>query len=88
MAQKITRTVITTNVVVQAVERDTMEVKELEFVLPYAIDDDKKALREVQKQMYDEYPNYVVLKLLGIHLYHTKYAMPVETFVKNAQIVD
>lgn len=88
MAQKITRTVITTNVVVQAVEKDTLEVKELEFVLPYAIDDEKKALKEVQKQMYDEHPNYVVLKLLGIHLYHTKYAMPVETFVKHAEIVD
>lgn len=88
MAQKITRTVITTNVVVQAVEKDTLEVKELEFVLPYAIDDEKKALKEVQKQMYDAHPNYVVLKLLGIHLYHTKYAMPIETFVKYAEIVD
>ena len=88
MAQQITRTVITTNVVAQAVEKDTLEVKELEFVLPYAIDDEKKALKEVQKQVYNEHPNYVVLKLLGIHLNHTKYAMPIETFVQCAEIVD
>lgn len=85
MAQKITRTVVTTLVTCKVIDKNTEELSNYVVAIPGAVNDEEKAKKLCLKEINDS--NYAFIKITNTEFVEALYEMPLTTFIEHATIV-
>ena len=88
MVAKFTRTITHTTAVVKVIDKDTYNLEEIRVPLGDYFTDKAKAVKAVQKKLYAERPNTVVVAMLDLVQESGKYEMTLDTFLKYATKVE
>lgn len=85
MAQKITRTIVSTLVTCKVLDREAEEFATMHIILPGKITEQNKICKMCNKEA--NLTGKVLVKVLDVQNIEALYEMPLETFIANATVV-
>lgn len=85
--RSISRTIKSTKALVNVVNIDTKVVEERTYELPYALDDEKEILAEIER-IYTDEPNIKPVYVISANIEENYYVASYEDFLKIATKVE